>query len=112
VVTLCRYAGLDGRPPLALETSSVLTNRVEIDHLVAALDALPPFPRGPVSCPADDGSAVLLRLRYPAHTLEVLVGRSGCRVARNGRLIRLASQAVVSQLSAARATRPGRAWSS
>jgi hypothetical protein len=68
----------------------VIRSRRVIARLTRELNRLPTL-KGPVACPADDGSAVALHLAYPHHhSAMVAVGLSGCAVATNGHLNRTA----------------------
>jgi hypothetical protein len=77
---LCRYRGLNpASTALQLRSSRVISDRAEIGSIVAALNALPKA-RARVSCPMDDGSAILATFVYPAGPVAtVRVGLRGCR---------------------------------
>jgi hypothetical protein len=77
---LCRYRGLNpGSTALRLRSSRVITDRVEVASIVSTLDALP-VARVRVSCPMDDGSAILASFGYSAGPEAIIrVGLRGCR---------------------------------
>lgn len=82
---ICRYAGLNARPRLALTASAVLRSPAIVDALVWRLDTLAPALSGPVACPLDDGSQFLVRLRYPGgRVLPITVAPTGCGGVTNG----------------------------
>jgi hypothetical protein len=57
----------------------VITDRAEVGSIVSTLNALP-VERARVSCPMDDGSAILASFVYPAGLVAtVRVGLRGCR---------------------------------
>jgi len=85
---LCRYGPLRS---VALQRARLLTSQTLIHHLVRDLNALPPLPQPPLKCPADFGSRVDALLAYPAGARVIVgVGLSGCHLATNGNLVRLA----------------------
>ncbi len=89
---LCRYDGLNSPPALSLERSRLLSDPRLIAHLVDELDALPPFPRLPFACPMDDGSQILVLLRYThGQSVTVAVDTTGCNRVSNGDLARIAN---------------------
>lgn len=48
-------------------------------RLAHDIDHLPPYPQGPIDCPADDGAAVALVFGYAGHRYEqVVVDLAGC----------------------------------
>ncbi|HEY5198320.1 MAG TPA: hypothetical protein VIJ51_14970 [Solirubrobacteraceae bacterium] len=86
-IRLCRYTGLNVRPRLGLARSSLHTTASFVSRIVGELDRLPPPPSGPISCPADDDSEVVVVLAYPGgHTVAVSVGLEGCQLVTNGDL--------------------------
>jgi hypothetical protein len=85
---LCRYAGLNATPRLALLDQTLVQQHKHVARLVGELDALVPFPPGAFACPADDGSQILVLASYPAHhQLRVSVALTGCGTATNGSVI-------------------------
>jgi hypothetical protein len=84
---------VNGATPLRLERSRLVADTKLVTHLVDEFDALPPYPRGVAfSCPSDDGSQVLALLAYPhGQRVTVAVEETGCEVATNGDVGRLAN---------------------
>jgi len=88
---VCRYSGLNGakgKPPMALLASRTL-DAAAARRLAADVLALPlAHPVGEVrSCPADDGSAVLVALAYPGRAdADLRITTTGCRSVANGRI--------------------------
>ena len=76
--TVLWLPGLNSRP-----CRTVLTHigAVRARRLAAEVDRAKPFPRGPIECPADDGSAATVFLTYArrAEAEVVRVGLTGCR---------------------------------
>jgi hypothetical protein len=113
-IRLCRYAGLDGHPPLALTRSALVTASPLVSELVREFDELP-IQHGAIGCPFDDDSQIVALLGYPgAHTVTISVHLLGCNYVTNGSVIRLAigqgsppavSRHLVSQLERLTATR-------
>lgn len=90
-IRLCRYAGLNARPRLALIRSRLLRSSRDVSGLVGELDALQSLPRGVINCPDDDGSQILALLAYPnRHVVTISVGLTGCRIVTNGSVVRTA----------------------
>jgi hypothetical protein len=84
-VRLCRYSGLNGHPRLRLVRGVKRTRPRLVRRIVRRLDALQ-SPHGAYSCPADDGSEIVVHLAYRGgRRLTVDVGLTGCRIASNGR---------------------------
>jgi hypothetical protein len=89
-IRLCRYSGLNADPPLRRTSQRVLRNRRLIARLTNEFDRLPVL-HGPVACPVDDASAIVLHLVYRhRHSERVTVGLSGCALVTNGHLSRTA----------------------
>jgi hypothetical protein len=85
-ILLCRYGTLPAR---RLRGEHLTRRRPLIDAMVKELNALAPVPMGPIACPADRGTEVLLRARYRSgKNTNVTVGLSGCRVVARGRVRR------------------------
>ncbi len=63
---IAHFGGLNDSPPLALRKSVRITDPIKLGLLVQELNALPPFPADPMSCPLDDGSYYVIALHYPA----------------------------------------------
>lgn len=83
---LCRYGPAPGSP---LQTSKLVTKRKTVHRLVRGLNALPTMPTDPTSCPADNGSEIVVYAMYKrAATRMVHVGLSGCLIARRGDVVR------------------------
>ncbi len=84
VLVLCRYSEerlIKGRR---------LSRRTEIAWIVQELNALPPFPKGPVNCPSANGDEVVilpLRANRNLGTTEVDLG--GCFGVTNGVTIKI-----------------------
>jgi hypothetical protein len=90
-IRLCRYSGLNARPPLALVASRRLESRRLVRRLVREFDRLPAL-RGVVACPNDDLSQIIALLSYPAGRLvSINVGLSGCALVTNGSVHRTAA---------------------
>jgi hypothetical protein len=88
-IRLCRYSGLNARPRLNLIGARLVQSPSVIGGLVRDLDRLPPF-SGPIACPADDGSQIVLWLTYPSgHRVAVSVGLTGCDSVTNGSVVRM-----------------------
>ena len=85
-LALCRYGAA---PAYALDGSRLVTRRKRVHRLVHGLNALPTMPSGPVSCPADDGSSIVVYALYRrAATKIVHVGLTGCLIARRRDVVR------------------------
>lgn len=85
---LCRYGSL---PASRLRGQHFTRSGALIRALVEQLNDLAPVPKGPTSCPIDNGSEVLLRARYRGgKSADVTIGLSGCRVVARGRVRRSA----------------------
>jgi hypothetical protein len=90
-VRLCRYAGLNAHPRLALTRTRFVTNPGRVSMLAWNLDRLPPFGPGAIACPTDDGAQILALLSYPAgRRIAVSVGLGGCLTVTNGAVVRTA----------------------
>lgn len=90
-IRLCRYAGLNASPRLALTGSRLVRGSRLVSGLAGELDALQPLPRGVLNCPEDDGSQIVALLAYPGrHVVTIGVGLTGCRVVANGSVTRTA----------------------
>lgn len=88
-VLLCRYSGLNARPPLTLVAHRLL-NAAATTSLARELNALP-RKTGLFQCPVDVGTAVVAFFRYRAMADDpVKIGLSGCQQVSNGHLNRLA----------------------
>jgi hypothetical protein len=59
-----QYGGLNDDPPLGLKKEIRISDPRTLENLATALDSLPPFPPGTISCPLDDGSYYLVQLNY------------------------------------------------
>jgi hypothetical protein len=91
-ILLCGYSGLNAHPALSLVRSRLLTQPALIRDLVRRFDGLPRGPRGPIACPADDGSQILALLVYPrGREVRISVGETGCNMVTNGTVHRTAS---------------------
>jgi len=98
-IRLCRYAGLNARPPLALERALLVTSKTQIARLAREYDALPPFPPGLFACPFDDGSQVLAQIAYPGgRRVMVAFPHTGCLRVTNGDLVRMGSERLDAEL--------------
>jgi hypothetical protein len=85
-IRLCRYGTLPAR---RLRGEHLTRRRPLIDAMVKQLNALGPVPTGPVACPVDRGTEVVLRARYRSgKNANVTVGLSGCRVVARGQVRR------------------------
>jgi hypothetical protein len=88
---LCRYRGLGKNPRDAQRLTRAAGDRTsdQINKLVRTLDNLHKVPSlGIFSCPLDTGAADLLRFSYgDGSRLDLIVARSGCRFAQNGRSV-------------------------
>jgi len=90
-IRLCRYAGLNAHPRLALVASRLLESRTIVHQLVTEFDRLPSLNRA-VACPNDDGSQILAMLAYPGgHQVMISVGLTGCALVTNGSVHRTAA---------------------
>jgi hypothetical protein len=90
-ILLCRYGGLNARPPLTLDRMRLLRAPGLIKELIRQLDRLPAPPKGPTACPADDGSQIVALLGYSGgRTVPVSIGLSGCETVTNGTVARTA----------------------
>jgi hypothetical protein len=86
---LCRYLGLNARPPLRLARSVLETRPSLVSGIGAAFDSLPSPPPGPSSCPSDSGAEIVVFFAYPdGQAVTVGVRLSGCLAVTNGNLIR------------------------
>jgi hypothetical protein len=84
-IQLCRYGGLNARPPFTLDRMRLLRAPQLIAGLIGQLDRLPAPPGGATACPADDLSQIVALLGYPhGPTVPVSVGLTGCRSVTNG----------------------------
>ena len=90
-IRLCRYSGFGADPRLRLIRSVLRTDASLVAELLGKLDRLPAAP-GAFSCPADDGSEIILLLAYPdGHAVTVSVGLTGCERVTNGSAYRTAA---------------------
>lgn len=87
---VCRYYGLNeppSHPAGTLAAERLLRRAASTRSLAREFDGLRPFPAGPLSCPMDDGSALLAIFRYRSQPeVPVSVNLTGCRGATNDRL--------------------------
>jgi hypothetical protein len=91
-IRLCRYSGGNDHPAGKLVRSRLLTGGAVVSRLVREFDKLPPFPRGAVACPNDDGSEILALFAYPnGGRVTVELDLTGCQGATNGDLVRIAA---------------------
>lgn len=98
-IRLCRYSGLNAHPALTLTHARLVTRPGVIRKLVREFEHLPREPRGPVACPADDGSEMLALLEYPrGREVKIAVHLTGCTPATNGSVTRRATQRLIAQL--------------
>ncbi len=102
-LTLCRYRGLNPDPKQAgtLQRTQPVAAAQTIAWLTRHLNALPRFPSGPMSCPADDGSEIVAIFHYAkAPDDPVTVDLTGCQGVTNGHLRRWAAtdQPLISRL--------------
>ena len=99
-IRLCRYSGLNARPPLSLQGSALVRSARTRHRLVKRLDALP-APAPIAACPSDSGAAIVAHLVYPhGHRVTVRLGLDGCRGATNGDVWRTAAGSVGDRLIA------------
>jgi hypothetical protein len=85
-LALCRYGAA---PSHTLEGSRLVTRREMVHRVVRGLNALPTMPTGPVSCPSDNGSEIVVYAMYKRSTTRIVyVGLSGCLIARRGDVVR------------------------
>ncbi len=100
LMRICRYAGLNDGHPLALIATGLVSSSRSIAAIARELDRLPPFPTGALSCPMDDGSALLIYLGYrQGQTVTIGVALTGCGGASNGSVTRWAGNSdAVTQL--------------
>ena len=62
-----------------------------IRHLTSEFNSLPPHVAGAIVCPDDDGSEIVVSLKYPHHQdLRLTITLTGCTGARRGSLTRSA----------------------
>lgn len=89
-LVLCLYGPPYGPfPSPGLKASKLLTHRKQVRRVVQGLNALPPMPKGPISCPADDGSSIVVLAMYRRSAPSVVqIGLSGCLIARRGDVVR------------------------
>jgi hypothetical protein len=84
---LCRYWGLNnGSRSSTLASGRPVGTRRAVESIAAEIDALPPFPRGPIACPSDNGARIDATFFYddePPVIVEVRL--NGCPAALNGR---------------------------
>jgi len=98
VIRLCRYSGLDARPPLSLLGSALVRSARTRHRLVRRLDSLPP-PPSIAACPNDSDTAIVAHLAYPrGRQVTVRIGLDGCRTATNGDVWRTAAGSVGDRL--------------
>jgi len=91
-IQLCRYSGLNARPPLTLDRARLLGRARPIKGLIGQFDKLPKAPTGAVACPSDDGSQIVAELGYrDGRGVPISVGLTGCRTVTNGSVNRDAS---------------------
>jgi hypothetical protein len=85
-LVLCRYGPL---PSQMLVARKVLNNRRQVGRVVRGLNALPSLPAGPIACPADNGSSILVFAFYKSAPERIVrVDLSGCLVAKRGAIAR------------------------
>jgi hypothetical protein len=90
-IRLCRYAGLNSRPPDGLVRSALITNRVAVADLVQGFDRLPSA-IGTFHCPVDDGSEIVALVAYPGgRAVTISSGLRGCQSVTNGDIRRTAA---------------------
>jgi hypothetical protein len=77
---LKQYGSLNDSPALGLQHQKVVHNLVAVNQLRTALLALPPFPSGVLSCPADVGSYFEIDfVASSTQTTVYRVDRTGCQ---------------------------------
>ncbi len=98
-LVVCRYRGIDANRPHSLAGSGELGRGRRLHRLVKLADRLEEPPAGPISCPADTGKQVVLRLGY-RRLPDALVALQldGCRFATNGPLTRSTQSAAGDRL--------------
>ena len=85
---LCRYGTLPAR---RLEAQHLTRSHKLIADLYTQLNALLPVPAGPTSCPSDNGSEIVLLVRYRSgRSARVTIALTGCRTVTRGRVARSA----------------------
>jgi hypothetical protein len=90
-IRLCRYNALGTRPLRGLARSALLTSARTVQAIVSELEALPAFPRRPLSCPADDGAQIDALLAYAGgNGVLVQIDLTGCTTVSNGSVVRWA----------------------
>jgi hypothetical protein len=84
-LVLCRYSGE------RLLKKRRLSSRAEIARIIHEINALPPFPKGKVNCPAaTGGEVVILPLRAGRNIGTVEVELGGCFEVTNGVAMKIA----------------------
>lgn len=107
-VLICRYGGLNaGRSKLRLVHLNLVSDRNTVTRLADEFDALPPFGKGTIVCPADVDRNIIAIFRYQRASKSddpVTVNTSGCTPVTNGHLLRIAAfppgRALTSELQA------------
>ncbi len=92
-ITVCAY----GTGQIPQWTIVMALDRVA--RVAELLDGLPPAPRGFRSCPFDDGSHYLLLVRMQNTEQLIVVERTGCRTASDGRHLRQANDELLGALN-------------
>ena len=91
-IRLCRYAGLNSRPRLALVRSVIRGAPRLVRELMREFDRLPVQGPGAIACPSDDGSQIVAVLAYPgSRVVKIAVHLTGCKQVTNGSVDRLAA---------------------
>jgi hypothetical protein len=89
-IRLCRYSGLNSKPPLRLTRSVLIGRRATVASLTRQFNRLPSF-KGAIACPVDDGSQILALFAYPSgRRMTIDVHLEGCSQATNGDATRTA----------------------
>jgi hypothetical protein len=85
LAVMCRYAGLNERATPETLTNTRTVTGPALDQLVRAASTGRPGPTGPMSCPPEYGSHLVIVFVY-ADAARVIVNRllSGCRFITNG----------------------------
>lgn len=103
-VLVCRYYGFQepgiyGEPGMGLASQALISDGSTVGSLTSEMNALSAPHPGPVACPADFGSAIVVDFHYPTGPDNpVSVSLTGCQGATNGQTGRSITALFLSRL--------------
>jgi hypothetical protein len=96
---ICRYSGLNGHPPVSLLGEGSVVHPLVVQRLQRVINASRAIPKGLHSCPADFGSRIVVRFRYPTSPTQLVsVDETGCRTVRSSTGVGMARPGLIAEL--------------